>query len=273
MAMKPPDGPKPTVHKGRGKAVRASQQSATSHNRGEEKARKTSKDTYAGARAKTAADAVRRVDEIISKMPTSTSGIENMVKILEATRAQLAHELSLLKESAGVVVLRIAERGFARDAVRESADELRAIRTRMAQLRRRLNEIHRRLKVAFASAGKLGYANLAQRLGAQMERVKKLEPGVQRALFALELAEQIYGRGGAPGTALRTPIAPSTVPKAAIAAYLAEIAPSAAIARRFAGMIDGGPEEPQLPAARPPLAGDPTVDAFAAFHDAMLGAR
>lgn len=281
---KPPDGPKGPVHKGKGKAVRASQRSATSHNRGEEKARKAAKDTYAGkTRGRAAVENVRRVEEIISKMPTSTSGIENMVKILETTRAQLVRDLALLKESASVVVGKIAERRFSKEAVAAHAGELREIRARMAQLRRRLNDIHRRLRVAFSTAGKLGYANLAQRLGAQMDRVKKLEPGVQRALFALELAEQLYGKGGEPGTTiLRAPMT-AAVPKAAAAAYLAEIAPSATIARRIAGLIAEGPHAPQDAAKLPAHqalhdrardeAADPTLDSFAAFHDAMLGAR
>jgi hypothetical protein len=114
-----------------------------------------------------------------------------------------------------------------------------------------------------------------------MERVRKLEPGVQRSLFALELATQLYGQGGEPGTAvLRAPMAPGgTVPKAGLASYLAAIAPSGAIARRAAAMLTSGPADAadasQLPQHQAlhdrarSHATDPTTAAFAAFHDAM----
>src|SRR5205085_2858196 len=86
----------------------------------------------------------------------------------------------------------------------------------------------------------------AQRLGAQIDRVKRLEPGVQRSLLSLELAEHLYGPAGRAGDAnagvLRAPVAADLPgPRALIGSYLATIAPAAAIARNALGMLVGGP--------------------------------
>lgn len=118
----------------------------------------------------------------------SPSGIDSMLRVLEDTRSQILDEHRTLKDHVAGLVGDLAARGFERAVLEERGAELTALRTRMAALRRRLQQIQRRLRAA-ASRARGGDANVSAQLAPHLERLRTLEPGLERALVALQMME------------------------------------------------------------------------------------
>ena len=118
----------------------------------------------------------------------NVSGIESMVRILEDTRTQILDEHRALRKKLQSVVKRLSEGRFEQSVLEEHGAELTSLRTRLSALRRRLQHIQRRLKNILARA-RLADADLGKVLAGQLSRLEKLEPGLDRALQALNAVE------------------------------------------------------------------------------------
>jgi len=121
----------------------------------------------------------------------STSGIDSMVRVLEDTRTQILDEHRALRAKIQRLVGELVAGGFERSLLDERRAELNSVRQRMAALRRRLQQIQRRLKTVM---GKTRHADaeLGKQLSSQLDRLRKLEPGLQRALLALQMMEAAF---------------------------------------------------------------------------------
>ena len=121
----------------------------------------------------------------------ATSGIDSMVRVLEDTRTQILDEHRALRQHIQRLVGELVAGGFERSLLDERRAELMSVRQRMAALRRRLQQIQRRLK---STVGKTRHtdAELGKQLTTQLDRLRKLEPGLQRALLALQLMEVAF---------------------------------------------------------------------------------
>lgn len=128
-----------------------------------------------------------------SDAPATVSGIENMVRILEDTRTQILDEHQALRDQACKLVKALAEAGFERSLLDAKSAELTQLRLRLAALRKRLQHIQRRLKAAVGKSAKHGDIDISKSMQAHLDKMKKLEPGVQRALLALLAMEQACG--------------------------------------------------------------------------------
>ena len=202
---------------------------------------------------------------------TSASGISSLVRLIEATRGQLAGESRLLHGQAHSVVERLVAAGFAPSQLTLARGELAELRQRMAALRKRLQHLQRRVKTTFASAGKTGDAQFAKRLGEQLQRLRKLEPGMARTLLALQTVEQAYhalGDGAAP--VLRLHVGEHGAP-ASIGRALAQLAPSAVIARATLAMLRDGPSAKMPQAPKVDDVDDARLDGPRAFVRGLLG--
>ncbi len=198
---------------------------------------------------------------------TSTSGIENLVRVLEAARNQLAGESRGLREQAASIVERLVQAGFSPAQVALMRAELLELRKRMAALRKRLHHLQRRLKSAFAAAGKVGDTGYAKLLGAQLAKLRQMEPGMSRALLTLQTIEQAYGPfadGSTPvlrvhvGEQLSTEVGGAVV----------RLAPGAAASRALVGMVrDGFASAPPASSADPAPA---SLDGMQALILALL---
>ena len=136
---------------------------------------------------------------------TGHSGIDSMVRVLEDSRTQILDEHRAVREKLQRVIGQLALAGFERGILDDKRAEIIALRTRLGALRRRLQHIQRRLKAAFGKA-RPGDADLSRVLAGQLERLQKLEPGVERAFVALSAFEQAFGaldRGAFSGSALK----------------------------------------------------------------------
>lgn len=123
---------------------------------------------------------------------TTTSGIDSMVRVLEETRSQILDEHKLLREKSIRLVSELAKAGWERALVEQKKQELADLRERLANLRKRLQHIQRRLKTALSKSHKQGDLDVNKAIAAHLEKMKKLEPGVQKALLALLAMEQAF---------------------------------------------------------------------------------
>jgi hypothetical protein len=171
----------------------------------------------------------------------SPSGIDNLVRLIDAARAQLALENRVLRDRAQLVIERLVAAGFVAAQLAIAHRELRELRKKMAALRQRLKHLQRRLKTTFATAGKTGDAQFTKQLGAQLDRLRKLEPGMARAMLALQTIEQAYGTfadGATP--VLRLPVGEAGGTEA-LGRSLTHVAPGVAIARATLALLREGP--------------------------------
>ena len=171
----------------------------------------------------------------------STSGIDSMVRVLEDSRAQILDEHRAVREKLWRVVGDLARSGFERTLLDEKRAELVALRTRLGALRRRLQHIQRRLKTAMGKA-KPADADLGKALAGQLERLQKLEPGVERAFVALSAFEQAFGGEAFAGTSLKLVDDVSAEDRGNA---LARAVPGAAIAVGVAHLL--GTAQPETP--------------------------
>jgi hypothetical protein len=192
------------------------------------------------------------------------------VRMLEAARNQLAGEHRGLREQAAKLVERLVQSGFSPAQLEKTKQELLELRKKMAALRKRLQHLQRRLKTAFASAGKTGDAQFAKMLGAQLDKLRKLEPGLSRALLMLQSIEQAYGTfadGSVP--VLRLPVGEHA--SAEVGNALALLSPGAAISRATLSLVRDGGNAVAPPA--PNVKSPPVLDSFRALVDALSGDR
>ena len=115
-----------------------------------------------------------------------------MVRVLEETRSQILDEHKLLREKSIRLVSELAKAGWERALVDQKKKELAELRERLSNLRKRLQHIQRRLKSALSKSQKHGDLDVNKAILAHLEKMKKLEPGVQKALLALLAMEQAF---------------------------------------------------------------------------------
>ncbi len=213
---------------------------------------------------------VTRLDAVLEGAfahASTPSGIESLVRMLEAARTQLAAEHRALREQAQSAVERLVQSGFSPAQLDKARHELLELRKKMAALRKRLHHLQRRLKTAFASAGKTGDANFAKLLGAQLSKLRQMEPGLSRALLALSTIEQAYGSFADGSTAvLRVHVGETGAGRLGDA--LAALAPGAAVSLASLTLLREG-------AGAAPPAGDDVdapeaLDGLRALTDALV---
>jgi hypothetical protein len=171
------------------------------------------------------------------------SGIENLVRMLESARTQLLGEHSKGRIEAQKLLEKLVQAGFSEAQLSSTRQELYELRKRMAAVRKRLQHLTRRLKSAFAQAGRTADANLQKTLSAQLERFKRLEPGLSKSLGALTLIEQAYS-GFADGSppVLRARVEERTDNKgsAELVSAFAALAPGAVASHVLLGVLRAG---------------------------------
>ena len=207
-----------------------------------------------------------RLDEAFAHASTA-SGIESLVRMLETARGQLASENKALRDQANKIVERLVQSGFSPAQMALMRAELLELRKRMAALRKRLHHLQRRLKSAFAAAGKVGDTGYAKQLGAQLDKLRQMEPGVSRALLALQTIEQAYSPfsdGSTP--VLRVHVGEAASPEVGDA--LAQLSPSAAATRLLVGLVRDGADAP--PASSPAEPTPASLDGVRALVLALL---
>lgn len=198
----------------------------------------------------------------------TTSGINSMVRVLEDTRAQILDEHKALREKLQRVVGELARSGFERSLLDSRRDELTALRQRLSTLRRRLQHIQRRMKGALGKS-RTADADVTKNLTAQLERLQKLEPGVQRALVALSAIEQACGGEAFAGSSLKL-VGDASAEERGTA--LAHAMPGAAVAQGIAHLLaHAQPEQPlQSPSSSSSPAGNDPVENLQGLANALL---
>jgi hypothetical protein len=164
------------------------------------------------------------------------SGVDSTIRLLESRRDEILDEHRSLREKAWKLVGELARGGFERSVVEQRRSELAELRQRLAHQRRRLQLIKRRLKTAMQRSTRHGELDLSRAIQAHLEKMKKLEPGVQRALLALQAMEQACG-GSADGQGNLAAVVPAPaksadggIRAAAVGDALASVVPGAVVA-------------------------------------------
>lgn len=164
---------------------------------------------------------------------TTTSGIDSMVRVLEETRSQILDEHKLLREKSIRLVSELSKAGWERALVEQKRQELSDLRERLANLRKRLQHIQRRLKTALSKSHKHGDLDVNKAIAAHLEKMKRLEPGVQKALLALVAMEQAFA-GSVDGGVLKL-IGDASAEERGSA--LARLSPGSIIARATTSLL------------------------------------
>lgn len=206
----------------------------------------------------------------------SNSGIESTIRLLEARRDEILDEHRTLRDQAWKLVGQLARGGFERTALDARRQELAELRQRLAQQRRRLQQIKRRLKTAMARSSKHGDVDVSKTIAAHLDKMKKLEPGVQKTLHALVAMEQAFagafdaaGRGVASTTRAAEP--PETAASRGDA--LARVVPGAVVAVGVASLLGQSPAQAAVSSSSSPpskVDADPTVRGLQAFAEQLL---
>ncbi len=201
----------------------------------------------------------------------SPSGVASMIRVLEDTRAQILDEHRALRDTINHLVGELAARGFERAALEEHRSELTALRNRMAALRRRLQQIQRRLRAA--ARGRAADVDVGTQLAPHLDRLRSLEPGLQRAMLALQMVELVCVE---PWSGQSVTVGGDDA--SAAGDELARALPGAVIARGVAAFLasaEGAPTDVVDDAAVSPAddAGaasrDPAIARIAAIRDAI----
>jgi len=197
--------------------------------------------------AKDGFEAGRPVDPRLASEPAtlpvaehaSHSGIESTIRLLEARRDEILDDHRALREQAWKLVGELARGGFDRVAVDARRAELAALRERLAYQRRRLQQIRRRLRTAMQRSSKHGDVDVSRAIQAHLEKMKKLEPGVQKALHALVAMEQAFAgaldAAGQPAPSTASP--PPTSLSVAHGDALAQVVSGAVVAVGVAQLL------------------------------------
>ncbi len=169
----------------------------------------------------------RTVERAIALEAPSTSGVDSMVRVLEDTREKILLEHTQVRLSLARLIGELVVQRFEASIFEAHREDILAHRTRMSALRRRLRQVQRRLKT-------LGKGH--KLIGPHLERLQELEPGISRALLALQLVEAAFvegsnshKHGGDISAAAGDAFARSTLGQAAIV--------------ELTSLIDGKPEE------------------------------
>jgi hypothetical protein len=188
----------------------------------------------------------KQLEKLLSESSGQPSLLENLNHILLNKQDQLLEEYSGLNESAQALAAEFAESGFSSASLEKRRPDLLLLRKEMAGLRKRLNSIHRRLRISSSKLASAPESNLSQRLGTQFQSIRRIDPGVDRALAFLELAAHIHQHSANPDhqNAIRASIPPN-IDRTKLGGYLAETAPSAQLAQAAAALIAAGPEQMQ----------------------------
>ncbi len=187
---------------------------------------------HSGATAQKPAAEVR-LEEAFSRA-ASHSGVENLVRLLESSRAQLLSEQTRLRLQVAQKLKALLGGGYSDAELTAMRAELFDLRRKMSALRKRRQHLLRRLKSTFAHAGKTQDANLQKQLGAQLHSMQQLGPGMAHAMSVLSAVEHAYTNfsDGSPavfrarvqgGDAAVADAFAATTPGAAVAASLHEL--------------------------------------------------
>lgn len=199
-----------------------------------------------GGRGRAAAEGHRFEDALAHG--GTPSGVKNLIRVLDKARSQLLEEHHALRGEAQAAVELLVQSGFSPAQLERARAELHALRQRLAAQRKRLHTLQRRLKSAAASAGKTGDADFARQLGAQLEQLRNVEPGLARAMLALQVLEQAYAGssdGGPP--ALRLTVPSDAGARSALGDALVSALPGAAVADFSVGLLREGVAAPTPP--------------------------
>jgi len=136
------------------------------------------------------------VERLAAPEVVTTSGVDSMVRVLEDTKTQILEEHKHLRAKLSRLIAELVANRFERSALEERRADILALRTRLAALRKRLSQIQRRLKTV--GRARHADADLSKQLSTQLDKLRKLEPGLARALLALQLMEAavLEGAGG-----------------------------------------------------------------------------
>jgi hypothetical protein len=191
-----------------------------------------------------------------------------MIRVLEDTRAQILDDHRALRDTITRLVGELATRGFERAALEEHRSELNALRNRMAALRRRLQQIQRRLRAA--ARGRAADVDVGSQLAPHLDRLRSLEPGLQRAMLALQMMELVCVE---PWSGQSVSVGGDD--PAATGDALARALPGAVIAHGVAAFLasaEGAPADVDADVdthAAHDRPRDPAIDRIAAIRDAI----
>jgi hypothetical protein len=199
----------------------------------------------------------------LEDLVTTASQIRKMAEAIAAHSAQLSAEFDGLRGEAQRLVQGLAEKGFVPEVLEESRAELGVLRTRMAQLRRKMATDGRRMKLLRVAANKAGETKLSDKVAAQLASLGDMERGWGRAFLALGLAGT-FPMGPNPETRpLRLSVPPGNVDQHTLGSYIAQAAPGTAVSQLLVALVADGP-------AAPP--GRLVAEAYAEIHaDALAG--
>ena len=196
----------------------------------------------------------------------STSGIDSMVRVLEDTRTQILDEHRALRAKIQRLVGELVAGGFERSLLDERRAELNSVRQRMSALRRRLQQIQRRLKTVVGKTRQAD-AELGKQLSSQLDRLRKLEPGLQRALLALQLMEAAFVEPWSGSSHKIVGDIDAEARGSALARALPGQAVAVGIARLLAeGTTEGAPEPEEASSITPATAPAATDDSHGLAH-------
>ncbi len=204
---------------------------------------------------------------------TSNSGIESTIRLLEARRDEILDEHRTLRQQAWKLVGELARGGFERAVLEQRRNELAELRQRLAQQRRRLQQIKRRLKTAMTRSSKHGDLDVSKAIQAHLDKMKKLEPGVQKTLYALVAMEQAFAGAldaGGRAAAMTTPAAEGATPAKQRGEAVARAVPGAVVATGVAHLLGHAPGA--APASASSSETDPSVRGLQAFAEQLLSA-
>jgi hypothetical protein len=183
-----------------------------------------------------------------SEQAAGHSGVESTLRLLETRRDEILDEHRTLREKAWKLVGELARGGFERSVVEQRRAELAELRQRLAHQRRRLQLIKRRWKAAAQRSTKQGELDVSRTIQAHLDKMRKLEPGVQKALLALQAMEQAFGgsydlNGNVLGATIAAPDRgpDGGIPAEAVADALARVVPGAVVAVGVAHVLARGP--------------------------------
>ena len=203
----------------------------------------------------------------------SNSGIESTIRLLEARRDEILDDHRALREQAWKLVGQLARGGFERTALDQRRGELAELRQRLAQQRRRLQQIKRRLKAAMARSSKHGDVDVSKAIAAHLDKMKKLEPGVQKTLHALVAMEQAFAgaldaNGRPVPSTTSSPVGAETAE--ARGDTLARVVPGAVVAVGVAHVLGHAPGTPSSSSSSSVSDVDPSVRGLQAFAEQLL---
>ncbi len=204
---------------------------------------------------------------------TSNSGIESTVRLLEGRHDEILDEHRALRDQVAVLLADLSRGGFERTAIGLRRAEVLALRARLAEQRHRLRQIKRRLKAVVERSARVGDIDVSRTLQGHLDKMKRLEPGVQRTLAALAAMEQamaglLDGTGPAAVATTGLPVDAGTARDHGTA--LARVVPAATVAVAIAELLAPSSSPPTTSSPLDVDTDDPTVRGLQAFAEQLL---